>query len=232
MAFRPKLVPTLFTIPALIALLALGSWQVQRLYWKDALIDKLQSRSSAAATELPVNPGDLDALEYKRVSTVGRFDHANEFHLVNRSLNGNPGVHIITPLIRADGDAALLVNRGWVPFDKKLSSQRASGQIKGLVKVEGIVRLVKGPGLFTPKNEPKKNFWFFIDPLSMARLAKLSFEPRYYLVDGNKAVPGGFPIGRQWTLKIRNDHLQYAITWYALTIALLAIYVLYHRRPE
>ena len=84
MAFRPKLVPTLFTIPALIALLTLGSWQVQRLYWKDALIDKLQSRSSAAATELPVNPVDLDTLEYKRVSTVGRFDHANEFHLVNR----------------------------------------------------------------------------------------------------------------------------------------------------
>lgn len=232
MAFRPKLVPTLFTIPALIALLALGSWQVQRLYWKDALLDKLQSRSSAAAIELPVNPEDLDALEYKRVLAKGWFDHANEFHLVNRSLNGNPGVHIITPLIRADGDPVLLVNRGWVPFDKKPPSQRANGQITGDIKVEGIVRLVKGPGRFTPENEPKKNFWFFIDPPSMARVARLPVEPRYYLVDGNKAVPGGFPVGRQWTLKIRNDHLHYAITWYALAIALLVIYVLYHRRPE
>ncbi|MBE89636.1 MAG: surfeit locus 1 family protein [Rhodospirillaceae bacterium] len=230
MAFRPKLVPTLFTIPALIALLALGSWQVQRLYWKDALIDKLQSRASAAAIELSANPEDLDALEYKRISVEGQFDHANEFHLVNRSLNGNPGVHIITPLIRANGDVALLVNRGWVPFDKKSPSQRVNGQITGSVKVEGIVRLVKGPGLFTPKNEPKKNFWFFIDPPTMGRLAKLSVQSRYYLVDGNKAVPGGFPIGRQWTLKIRNDHLHYAITWYALAIALLAIYVLYHRK--
>jgi surfeit locus 1 family protein len=232
MPFRPKLVPTLFTIPALVALLALGTWQVQRLYWKDALIDKLQTRSTEAATVLPDKPEDFDALEYRRVSVKGRFNHDNEFHLVNRSLNGNPGVHIITPLIRESGRQALLVNRGWVPFDKKSPSQRETGQVTGLVTVEGIVRLVKGPGRFTPENEPKKNFWFFIDPPSMARVAKLPFQPRYYLVDGNKSVPGGFPVGRQWTLKIRNDHLHYAITWYALAIALLAIYVLYHRRPE
>jgi len=232
MAFRPQLVPTLITIPALVALLVLGTWQLQRLYWKDALIGKLQSRSTAAATMLPANPEDLDALEYRRVSVKGRFDHVNEFHLVNRSLNGNPGVHIITPLIRANGRPALLVNRGWVPFDKKPASKRATGQVSGPITVEGIVRLVKGQGRFTPENEPKKNFWFFIDPANMSRVAKLPVEPRFYVVDGNKAVTGGFPIGRQWTLKIRNDHLQYAITWYALAIALLAIYVLHHRRPE
>jgi surfeit locus 1 family protein len=228
MRFRPKLWPTLFTVPALIVLLALGFWQVQRLQWKEALIEKLQTRSTAAAIALPENRADLNALEYRRVTVTGRFDHAHEFHLVNRSLNGNPGIHIVTPLLR-EGKPAVLVSRGWVPFDKKPVSARAEGQVAGMVTVEGIVRLIKGPGRFTPENEAQKNFWFFIDPKAMAAASGLPIAPDFYVLSGDK-VPGGFPVAHQWKLDIRNDHLQYAITWFALALGLAVIYIVYHRR--
>jgi len=230
----------LFTIPALIALLTLGTWQLQRLHWKEALVEKLQSRAAAPPVALPTKPTDLanlDTLEYRRVTVSGTFVHEKEFHLVNRSLNGNPGVHVITPLIRADeniggGSGVVLVSRGWVPFDKKEAAKRLQGQIKGAVTIDGIVRLTKGRGRFTPDNEPKKNFWFFIDSPAMAAASGLPIQPNFYVQAGNKNVPGGFPFGHQWTLKVRNDHLQYAITWYALAIALFVIFLLYHRKTE
>lgn len=230
MWFRPKFWPTVFTVPALIVLVTLGTWQIQRMHWKEALIEKLQTRSTAAPIPLSKAPADQDQLEFLRVTVNGRFDHRHEFHLVNRSLNGNPGVHIITPFIRTVGAGAILVNRGWVPFDKKSASARAKGQAAGPVTLTGIVRLVKGPGRFTPENDAKTNHWFFIDPSAMSAASGHRLTEEFYLLDGNRKVPGGFPVGHQWTLDIRNDHLQYAITWYALALALLVIFVLYHRK--
>ncbi|HAT35998.1 MAG TPA: SURF1 family protein [Rhodospirillaceae bacterium] len=232
MAFRPTFWPTVITIPALIALIGFGTWQVQRLQWKEALIDKLQTRSTSAPIPLAKTPSNLNELEFQQVKVRGRFEHKHEFHLVNRSLNGNPGVHIITPFVRTDGGGAILINRGWVPFDKKPVSERPKSQFDEPVTVTGIVRLVKGQGTFTPDNDAKTNHWFFIDPAAMGAASGHQFPAGYYLLDGNRQVPGGFPVGHQWTLNIRNDHLQYAITWYAMALALLVIYILYHRKSE
>src|SRR3546814_3771725 len=129
-------------------------------------------------------------------------------HLGNRSLNGNPGLHVVTPLVRADGAGAVLVDRGWVPFERRDPATRAEGQIAGEVTVEGIVRLAKEQGLYIPDNEPDKNLWFYIDPPAMAQAAGLESLSPFYVLAGENKVPGGFPIGRQWQLDIRNDHLE------------------------
>ena len=67
--------PTLFTVPALIALIALGSWQIQRLYWKAELIDKLQERSDKAPVALPTGLENVEAFEFRRVVVTGEFLH-------------------------------------------------------------------------------------------------------------------------------------------------------------
>lgn len=232
MSFRPRLWPTLITVPAFILLLALGTWQVQRLQWKTALIEKLQARSEMPAVSLPPVLDDPEAFEYRRVGVEGRFLHDGELHLVNRSLNGNPGVHILTPLERADGAGYVLVNRGWVPFDREDPAKRPEGQISGTVRVEGILRLAKGPGWITPDNAPPTNVWFYLDPPAMARAAGVPSLPAFEIMSSDREVPGGFPVGHQWRVDLRNDHLQYAVTWYALAFALLVIYVLSQRRRE
>ncbi|MGE4217907.1 MAG: SURF1 family protein [Alphaproteobacteria bacterium] len=232
MSFRPRLWPTLFTIPALALLLALGTWQVQRLQWKTALIDKLQARSEMPAAPLPPRLDDPEAYEYRRVGVTGRFLHDRELHMVNRSLNGNPGLHILTPLERADGAGYVLINRGWVPFEREDPQKRPEGQVEGTVTVEGILRLAKGPGWMTPDNAPATNVWFYVEPAAMAKAAGVDSLPAFEIMSGDRSVPGGFPIGHQWRVNLRNDHLQYALTWYSLAAALLVIYVLSQRRRE
>lgn len=231
MAFRPKLWPTLFTIPVLISLIALGGWQVQRLYWKDTLIERLQARGSAEPVALPQWIDNVEAFEFRRVSVTGEFIHDKEFYVINRSLNGKPGLNIVTLLKRADGGGHVLVNRGWVPFDKRDPKTRSEGQVTGGVIIDGIIRIAKGPAMFTPENEPHNNTWFFVDPSSMSAAAGLPPLQGYYILAAN-ASPGGFPVGHQWRVDLRNDHLQYAITWFALALGLIVIYVIYHRQSE
>ncbi len=232
MGFRPALWPTLFTVPALIALIALGLWQVQRLHWKADLIEKLQTRSTSAAAAPPGPSDDLAAFEFRRVAVTGSFRHDSELYVVSRSLRGSPGLHVLTPFARGEGMPAVLVNRGWVPFDKQDPATRADGQVKGTVTIEGIVRLQRPPGWFTPDDDPKKNNWFTIDSEKMSQVTGIPLADGYYIVADKMGTPGDFPVGRQWRMDIRNNHLEYAITWFALAAALLVIYLLYHRnRP-
>ena len=103
MTFRPALWPTLFTVPAFITLLVLGTWQVQRLAWKNDIVARIEQRMTQAAAPLPASGVDVDAMEYRRVSVTGTFLHEREVHIVATSVNGNPGYHVVTPLQRADG---------------------------------------------------------------------------------------------------------------------------------
>jgi surfeit locus 1 family protein len=85
--------------------------------------------------------------------------------------------------------------------------------------------------MFTPENEPHNNTWFYIDPLSMSAAAGLSPVQGYYLLAANKS-PGGVPVGHQWRVDLPNNHLHYAITWFALAFGLLVIYIVYHKQAE
>ena len=235
MPFKPKLIPTLFTIPALIALIALGVWQLQRLEWKETLIDRLTTRATAQAESLPPGNLSLDEWEFRMVTMSGHFLHEQELFLLNRSLNGNPGLHVITPFRRTDvpNNPIVLVNRGWVPFEGNDRSLRPDGLIPGETTVEGIVRFQRPiTGLqrvFLPLNEPENNVWYSINKAEMSSVVG---EPlvNYYVVDGNDQVPGQFPVGKQWTLDIRNNHLEYALTWFFMAIVLSVIYVMFHRQ--
>jgi len=232
LAFRPTLWPTLFTVPALVALVALGTWQIQRLHWKQDLISKLQTRSVGEAVAPPSEGADLAAFEFQRVAVKGSFQHDRELYLIGRALNGKPGIHILTPLAPEDGSTPILVDRGWAPFEGRDAATRTGGQVTGPVTVEGIVRLQKPPGWFTPDNEPANNTWYFVDIGGMGEVAGVSMRPGYYIVADKLDLPGGLPKGGQWRLDLRNDHLQYALTWYSLALALLVIYILYHRRSN
>lgn len=231
MPFRPKLVPTLFVVPMLVILLGLGVWQVQRHIWKSDLIEKLQTRAQSASVTLASDIRDLDAIEFQRVRVTGKLLHDKELYLLNRSLNGNPGVHILTPLKRHDGDV-IMINRGWTPFEKKDPRSREQGQLAGQVTVEGIVRIMRKPNDFMPDNDPDKNTWFYWDAGAMAAAIGMESLPAYYVLAGKDPEAGMYPVGHQWRLDIRNNHVEYAITWFSLAIALLIIYVVYHRQQN
>lgn len=237
MRFRPTFWPTVFTIPAIAVMLGLGVWQLDRLAWKNDLIAEIQSRMAAAPAPLDAvlaeAGDDLTVAQYRRVSVTGEFLNDRELYLAARSMNGNPGYHVMTPFRETDG-TVVLVDRGWVPVERKLPDARAEGQIDGPVTLDALIRVPRGEkAWFQPDNEPANNMWYWFDlPAMRAHAGAAADAPAVYLEAGPAENPGGFPIGGQTRVNLPNDHLQYAITWFALAIILAVIYVIYHRRPR
>ena len=109
---------TLFAIPGIIILLALGSWQVHRLMWKTELNEERSAQFQAEAVMLPAELADASDFAYRRVWLEGSFRHEAEMFLAARTFDRRVGYQIITPFERTDGPV-VLVNRGWVPLDNK-----------------------------------------------------------------------------------------------------------------
>ena len=229
LGFRPAFWPTVCTVPMLMVLIALGTWQVQRLHWKTALIATMEQRLAMAPVELPAGGVDPDDWAYRRVRVSGRFDYGGELHMVANSQHGALGYQIFTPLDRPATGDWVLVNRGWVPAKFKDPATRAEGQVAGRVTVEGLVRPGRRQARFVPDNDPARNVWFYPDLRQMAAALGRPV-PALFVEAGPAPNPGGLPVGGQTRVRIRNMHLEYAITWYGLAVALAVIYVVWHRR--
>ena len=229
--FRPGLAATLATLIAVTIMVGLGTWQVERLAWKNALIERIESGMRAAPAPLPArveNPADWD---FRRVSVTGQFLHDHELDLAARSMNGRIGYQIVTPLKRGDG-TLVMVNRGWVPLEKRDPASRPEGLPAGTVTVEGVARVPAERGWMQPDNDPAANMWFWYDIQRMAAQAGASTGNALPVVieAGAAANPGCFPIGGQTNVNITNNHLQYAFTWFSLAITLIVIYFVFHWR--
>jgi surfeit locus 1 family protein len=228
---RPALWPTLISLPILVLSLSLGIWQMERREWKLDILDRLTANQAAAPLTLDeLLRGDPLRHEYGRVKVVGTFLHDKEFHLAARSLKNKVGLQVVTPLKTDDG-RIVLFDRGWIPSEKKEPAQRTEGQVAGRVELTGIVRRSQIKGRFVPDNAPDKNVWFQVDVPLMRQLAGASPDPRldtFFLEADAAPNPGGVPIGGQTRLDIPNDHLQYAITWFLIALALAGVYLAYH----
>lgn len=230
--FRPAFWPTVFTVPALVLLLVLGTWQVQRLFWKLDLIESVEQGLQAPPVALPAGT-DIDAAawNYRRVSVRGRFDHSREFHLLAHSERGNFGYHVITALKRSDAPGWVLVSRGWVPAERKEVPTRQDGQVDGEVTITGIARAPWGKGPFVPDNDLQRNLWYYGDAAGMLAAAGITDAPALFVdADASITVPGGWPRAGHTRVTFPNNHLAYAFTWYSGAVVLLVIYVLWHRR--
>jgi len=229
--FRPTLWLTVCTALGASLIFGLAFWQVERLKWKTVLIDERVSRSESAPISLPAMDDDPAGFEFYRLHVAGEFLHDEELYLAARSMRGNIGHHIMTPLVMDDG-ATILVNRGWVPNERHLPDTRSEGQVTGEVSVEGVIRRQTTPGVFVPDNQPEDNLWLSVDIPAMAQAAGLDNVLPYYIEAGPQENPGGYPIGGQSRIYLPNDHLQYAITWFSLGLVLLVIFVIYSTTRE
>lgn len=235
---RLPIIPTIFTICALVVLVGMASWQVKRLLWKDALIKEINAKLEI----LPVKLNDLsfakdeasfEQMQYRKFRIKGKFLHESEMHLFTgaREMKGDLGYDILTPFILDNGEV-VLVDRGWVPSDMKDQMSRPKTLHEG--EAELVVMLHKGevrPSAFTPNNDLLKNIWFWIDMPLINEVLKLKLGNYYF-----REVAVGYvgkdilPAPGKVNIELRNDHLEYAITWSLLAVILLVIYVLYVRQ--
>jgi surfeit locus 1 family protein len=229
--FRPLFWPTVFSVPVLLLLLGLGSWQIERLFWKRELIAQRQAALAAAPVTAPRSLEEARGLEFRHVTDEGVFVHGKEIFLGATSEAGRNGYQVLTPLQEPSG-RIVFVNRGFVPAELKDPAKRSAGQIAGTVVVEGLLRLppVKKPAWFLPDNRADLNYWFWVDLPEMASADKLDRVAPFYIDADATPNPGGWPKGGVTRLELPNDHLQYAITWFSLAVALIVVYFLFHHR--
>jgi len=216
-------------LAALAILLSLGTWQVERLRWKEGLLADIAERRAAA----PVALADVEAIEknsgeieYRRVSVTGTFDHTRERHFF-ATFEGQTGFYVYTPMTLADG-RTLLVNRGFVPYEMKEPATRPAGEISGEQTVTGYarLRLAGKPSYIVPDNDLAKNIFYWKDLGAMVSSVGLDASkvvPFFVDADASVENPGGWPRGGVTQFELPNNHLQYAITWYGLAAALVAV---------
>lgn len=235
---RGLIAPATFTALTLAILLGLGFWQLDRRVWKEELIARVELRTTAPVAEiLPESEWanvTAERDEYRRVRAVGVFRHADEA-LVFTSLPdprgkfSGPGYWVLTPLVLESG-ATVIVNRGFVPDARRDPATRREGQVEGPVSVTGLLRMSERAGWFTPDNEPARNAWYRRDPAEIARARGLD-RPAPFMIDADATPnPGGLPQGGETRLNFPNNHLQYAITWFGLAGALLAVFAGFARQ--
>jgi surfeit locus 1 family protein len=228
---RPLLWPTLFSLPVFMLAIGLGVWQMERRAWKHDILERIAVNQQAAPITLDeLLKGDPLRREYGRVKVAGTFLHDKEFYLGARSLKNTVGLQVVTPL-RTDDGRIVLFDRGWIPSDKKDPARRAQGQVVGRVDLTGIVRRAQVQRQFTPDNAPDRNMWFTVDVPLMRKMAGAPADralDAFFLEADAVPNPGGVPVGGQTHLNIPNDHLQYAITWFLIALALAGVYLAYH----
>ncbi|MBB4184861.1 surfeit locus 1 family protein [Sinorhizobium terangae] len=225
----------ILVVAAFGVLVSLGTWQVQRLQWKEGLLAAIAERRTAppvSLKEIEAMAAAGDDIDYRTVSVSGTYDHGKERHFF-ATHEGRTGYYVFTPLMLDDG-RALFVNRGFVPFEKKDASTRPEGQVAGTVTVNGLARprLSEKPSSLVPDNDIAKNIFYWKDLDAMAGSAGLPADRVVsFFVDADAtANPGGLPIGGVTQFDLPNNHLQYALTWYGLAAALVVVSGVYFYR--
>jgi surfeit locus 1 family protein len=234
MTFRPYLGMTIFAALLFVLLCGLGTWQIERLQWKLALIARVNSHIAAAPLTLDrIQAMNTDEAQYRRVRLQGRFDHAHEAYVftigsaASGPLNGAPVYHVLTPFT-ASGRRVLMVDRGEVPKEKLDPATRAAGNGAGETQLTGVWRVPDAPGLFTPPPDAAHHVWYARDLAGMAAADHLALAAPVVVEADAAPNPGGWPKGGQTVVSFRNQHLSYAVTWFGLAVMLLGVWLAYN----
>ena len=223
-----KRVGAVLFIPAGIAF-GLGVWQMQRRDWKLRMIEQRQRGLNDEPRRVPGDDGrwpsadEWKALHFRPVRFTGTFEHEREMlvgprsslesdHAKNRGEMSQSGFHVVTPVRHADG-TRLLVNRGWIPRSRADPAARADGQVTGEVEIIGLARDSEVPTSFTPDSDGRQHF--IVDRAAMCPEAVVLVD-QCMRADGNNLE---YPMAGQTRTELRNEHLNYAMTWFTMSAA-------------
>jgi surfeit locus 1 family protein len=227
MTFRPYPGLTIACVLLFVLLCGLGTWQMERLQWKLALIVRVNSHMAAPPLPLDtIQAMGAEEAQYRRVTLNGQFDHAHEAYVFTTDA-GAAVYHVLTPFILGGG-RVLMVDRGEVPKEKLDPATREQGNVPGPAQITGVWRVPDAPGAFTPKPDPVHRIWYARDLAGIAAADHLALAAPVVIEADGTSNPGGWPRGGQTVVTFRNQHLSYAVTWFGLAICLLGVWFAYH----
>ena len=216
-------------------LASLGVWQLHRLAWKRELIERVDERIRAPVVAAP-GPAQWPTVsanrhEYLRVRLQGRYLNDRET-LVQAVTKLGAGFWVMTPFETVDG-YTVLINRGFVPPAQRGAATRSQDQIEGETAVTGLVRMSEPKGGYLRVNDGAADRWYSRDVGAISAARGLT-DAAPYFIDAEAIEPAiaGAPVGGMTVITFANNHLQYALTWFALALMLAggAFLVFRHER--
>jgi surfeit locus 1 family protein len=225
------MVPGLVALAALLVLLGLGTWQIERKAWKEALIATLDRRLNDAPIALPPSTEwagmTPDNSEFTRVRVRLEFlkDSDALVYTSGSALRDDAkgtGYFVFSPA-HLPGGQQVVVNRGFVP-------SRAYPAEAGPQDIVGAIRWPERPSSFVSDHDAAGEIWIVRDPSAMAKFKGWGTVAPFYIEQEAPVPPGGLPHPAPLKVQLRNDHLNYAITWYGLAAVLVVMFVLWAAR--
>jgi len=214
---KNKFLFSVFVYFIILVLLSLGSWQLYRLNWKLDLISEIEN-------SLKINPVELSKSNnknYLRIKTSGTIDFDKQIYLYNLNNSGKPGFEVINPILI--GNENYLINRGWIPFDKK---DKAEINLINTNHIIGTLKKQSKANSFKPENDIEKNYWFTLDRDDIFSYTGKKFSKYIIYINGDYKTPEPKVI----TANISNNHKKYAITWFSMAISILLIYLYFRKK--
>ena len=212
----------LFVIFFITIFCALGTWQLYRLQWKLEIINEI----TIGLESRPVEYSNLIKKNYQRVNAEGKFNFDQQIYLYSLNDNGKPGYDVITPF-RTDKNENVLINRGWISKELKDSSSINSKK-DSQQKIVGFLRKIYKPNMFKPANDIEDNVWFSINLEDIRKFTGKQFNEFVIFLEDDQVKT---PLPKKISVDVPNNHLKYAITWYAISISII-FYYLYFRRKK
>ncbi|MCP1198220.1 SURF1 family protein [Notoacmeibacter sp. MSK16QG-6] len=229
---------TVLIVGAFVVLMSLGTWQVNRLAWKENLLATIDARIHQKVidlNEIAKSAGDSGGVEFTPVQATGRFVAGKAVFFL-ATFDGQSGWYVYQPFKLQPGQwpesgrDILLVNRGFVPYDQRGNFEAGEGVASDIQNIEGIAREMptKKPSSLLPDNEPENSSFFWKDGSTMA--AALNIDINHIVpifVDlgrpGEAVPPGTAPRPGVTQVNLPNNHLSYALTWYGLALVLVGV---------
>ena len=214
---KHKFLFSVFVIFFILVFISLGSWQIIRLNWKNNLILEIEN----SLKNPPVELTNLNLENYLKIKTSGSIDLEKQIYLYNLNDSGTPGFEVVNPILINDTD--YLINRGWIPFEKKNSQEINIFDEKNII---GTLKLQGRKNIFKPDNDLDENYWFSLNREDIFKFTGKEFSKYIIYLDGNYQVPKPKKI----TANISNNHKKYALTWFSLAISILLLYLYFRKK--
>lgn len=223
--WRRILPAVLASIPVFAVLVALGTWQVHRLAWKTDLLARIAVSEAGPPVPLTAAPED-----FTKVSVTGRFRHELEAALGAEVQDGKLGARLVTPLI-ADGLPPILVDRGWVPTERR---DAPVARPEGPVTLTGFVSPPHDRDFFAATDDVAGRRFFTADARAIGTALGLpdTMPGLFVALAAPGTAPAALPRPAATLPRPANSHLGYVITWYGLALSLVAVLIAWAIRKE
>jgi len=214
---KHKFLFSVFIIFFILVFIGLGTWQIIRLNWKNNLILEIEN----SLKNPPVELAQSNKENFLKIKTSGTIDFDKQIYLYNLNESGTPGFEVINPIVIDDEN--YLINRGWIPFEKKGTQEINVFDQKNII---GTLKLQGKKNIFKPDNDLEENYWFSLNREDILEFTGKNFSKYIIYLDGNYQ----FPKPKKITANISNNHQKYAITWFSLALSILLLYLYFRKK--